>query len=501
MSDQTSLRRLPAVSRLLEHPLLQALRSEFPPTAIAEAVRTVLQAARQRLRQGEAIDAARCDAEDLARQAAEHLQQMARPSLRTVINATGVVLHTNLGRAPLSEAAAQAAYAAARHYVNLEIDLDSGQRSHRQDHVRAALRRISGAESATVVNNCAAATILTLRGVAAGKEVIVSRGQLIEIGGSFRIPEIMAVSGAILREVGTTNITRLSDYERAIGPNTAALMRIHTSNYRIRGFTRQVSIAELVALGRRYNLVVIDDIGSGLAAELNDPGWSDEPTLRGSIAAGADLVLCSGDKLLGGPQAGIILGRSNWIQRLERDPLMRAVRPDKITLAALLATLGHYVDPTRAVTQVPVLAALTMDINCLRERSLRFVDRLRSRHLPADVTIGDDITYAGGGSLPDVPIPTITIAIRPRTMTEAALAARLRTGTPPVVARVADGSLRIDLRTVFPEQEAALADALSNALTGSALNDPPLTDRPMPTVPPPGSGIPAAPPDDDAAEP
>ncbi len=500
MSDQTSLRRLPAVSRLLEHTALLAVRGEFAPAAIVEAVRTVLEAVRTRLRRGEPVDAASCDPDHLARQAAEHLRRTARPSLRTVINATGVVLHTNLGRAPLSESAAQAAYAAARHYVNLEIDLASGQRSHRQDHIRAALRRISGAESATVVNNCAAATILTLRGVAAGKEVIVSRGQLIEIGGSFRIPEIMAVSGAILREVGTTNITRLSDYEQAIGPNTAALMRIHTSNYRIRGFTRQVPLAELVALGRRHNLVVIDDIGSGLAADLTPWGWTEEPTLQSSVAAGADLVLCSGDKLLGGPQAGIIVGRNVWIQRLERDPLMRAVRPDKITLAALAATLQHYDDPAGAVSQVPVLAALTLDIRRLRERSQQFLERLRSRRLPADLALCDDVTYAGGGSLPDMPIPTVVIAVRPRLMTEAALAARLRIGTPPVVARAADGSLRIDLRTVLPEQEATLADALSDALTGPALADSPMTDRPTPATLLPGSGSSAAPLDDDGAE-
>src|SRR5262249_48260470 len=253
--------------------------------------------------------------------------------------ATGIVLHTNLGRAPIAEAAARAAYEAARGYLNLELDLDTGKRSSRQVAIREWVCRLTGAESASAVNNNAAATVIVLRAICQGKEVVISRGQLIEIGGSFRIPEIMAVSGAILREVGTTNITRLSDYERAIGPNTGALLQVHSSNYRISGFTKSVALADLVTLGKKRGLPTIDDVGSGALLDFNRFGFRGEPVARASIAAGADLVLFSGDKLLGGPQAGIIAGRKELIQKIEKDPLMRAFRLDKMTLAALEATL------------------------------------------------------------------------------------------------------------------------------------------------------------------
>ena len=287
------------------------------------------------------------------------LEREARPKLRPVINATGIVLHTNLGRAPLATVAAEAARQAGAGYLNLELDLETGKAAPRaRDAIRDWVCRLTGAESATAVNNNAAATVLVLRALCQGKEVVLSRGQLIEIGGSFRIPEIMAVSGAILREVGTTNITRLSDYERALGPNTGALLQVHTSNYRVSGFTRSVALADLAALGKRHSVPVIDDIGSGALIDFARFGFQGEPLARNSLAAGVDLVLFSGDKLLGGPQAGIIAGRKQWIQAIEKDPLMRAFRLDKMTLAALDATFRIYIDEERALREVPVLRLL-----------------------------------------------------------------------------------------------------------------------------------------------
>jgi L-seryl-tRNA(Ser) seleniumtransferase len=374
------------------------------------------------------------------------------------------VLHTNLGRSPLHEEAARAAYEAARGYLNLEIDLASGKRSSRQGNVRAGLCAATGAASATVVNNCAAATVIALRAVAAGKEVIVSRGQLVEIGGSFRIPEVMAVSGAALREVGTTNITRASDYERAIGPNTAALMRVHCSNYRVRGYTKSVELDELVALGRKHNLTVIDDAGSGQLVDLAPFGLPGEPLIPASISAGADLVLFSGDKLLGGPQCGVIAGRADLIARVEKDPLMRAFRLDKMTLAALEATLRLYRDPARARREVPTLRMLTAPLAELRARCESFAEWLRE--IPG-LTVGvrEDEAFVGGGSLPDVSVPTCVLALGSARVSEAEFAARLRGGSPAVLARVQDGRVLLDLRCVLERQEAELLDAVRAAAT------------------------------------
>jgi L-seryl-tRNA(Ser) seleniumtransferase len=461
MNDDNPLRRLPAVARVLEEAALAEVRQSYGTAAVTTAVRHVLAELRQRLQAGHSLSQAELTPAHLAQQALLQLQRQRLPSLRPVINATGIVLHTNLGRAPLSEAAAQAAYEAARSYVNLELDLSSGKRSHRQVHVRHALCRLSGAEAATVVNNCAAATILVLRTVAGGgKEVLISRGQLIEIGGSFRIPDIMAVSGATLREVGTTNITRLSDYEKAVGPQTAAVMRIHTSNYRIRGFTRTVALEELVPWAHRRQLTVIDDIGSGLAVDLSPWGLTGEPVLSTSIQAGADLVLCSGDKLLGGPQAGLILGRKEWIERIERDPFFRAVRPDKMTFAALAVTLQYYTDPALALNNVPVLRLLTTPPEQLQARCQSFMNRLQSRSFPAPMQVLAQTAYAGGGSLPEIALPTYVLQIRPHQGSEEEWATRLRTGEPPVIVRLTQGCLGLDLRTVFPFQEDLLIQRL-----------------------------------------
>jgi L-seryl-tRNA(Ser) seleniumtransferase len=326
--------------------------------------------------------------------------------------------------------------------------------------MREWVSRLTGAEAATAVNNNAAATVIVLRALCAGKEVIISRGQLIEIGGSFRIPDIMAVSGAILREVGTTNITRLSDYERALTPATGALLQVHTSNYRISGFTKSVSLADLVTLGKKHNLPVIDDIGSGALVDFTRFGFNDEPVARSSIAAGVDLVLFSGDKLLGGPQAGIIAGRKEWIQKIEKDPLMRAFRLDKMTLAALEATLRLYLNEERALREVPVLRMLGTPLAELKERAESLAERLRILPGISSATAVEAVAYVGGGSLPDQALKTWVVELAIANQSDDEFARRLRTGNPAVMARVRDGKIVFDLRTIFPAQEAALIETI-----------------------------------------
>ena len=451
-------RELPSVAKLLEDAALVEARSRHSHESIASAVRVELDALRERLAAQEPIAI-----EGIAGRIVARLDREAAPKLRSVINATGIVLHTNLGRAPLHEEAARAAYDAARGYLNLELDLATGKRGSRQDSIRDVVCALTGAEAATAVNNCAAATVLVLRALASGKDVIVSRGQLIEIGGSFRIPEIMAASGAILKEVGTTNITRLADYERAIGPNTAAIMRVHTSNFRVRGFTQTVELADLVALGKTRNLLVIDDVGSGQAIDLAPFGLPGEPLVSAGIANGADLVLFSGDKLLGGPQAGIIAGRADLIARIEKDPLMRAFRLDKMTLAALEATLRIHRDPACALREIPTLRMLAIPLSDLRRRAEAFGERLRLLPGVTDVEEREDEAFVGGGSLPDVGLPTIVIAFAVRGLSEGELAERLRMGTPAVVGRVREGKMLLDLRTVFESQEDELLKAIARS--------------------------------------
>jgi L-seryl-tRNA(Ser) seleniumtransferase len=460
MSDNP-FRNLPAVNDVLAEPALEASLREHGREQVVAAVRAELAQLRAGLGKGGAADG-EAGAGAVAGRVALRLGRALRPKLVGVINATGIVLHTNLGRAPMAEEAARAALEAARGYLNLELDLESGKRSARQAAIREWVCQLTGAESATAVNNNAAATVIVLRALCQGKEVVISRGQLIEIGGSFRIPEIMAVSGAVLREVGTTNITRLADYEKAIGPGTGALMQVHSSNYRISGFTKSVALDELVALAKKHHLPVIDDIGSGALVDFGRFGFSGEPIAAGSIAAGADLVLFSGDKLLGGPQAGIIAGKKEWVQKIENDPLMRAFRLDKMTLASLEATLRLYLHEQRALGEVPVLRMLGMPLAELRgraeglARALAELPGVRARPV-------EDQAFVGGGSLPDQALPTWVVAVEAEGLSDATLAQRLRTGTPAVMGRLRDGKLLLDVRTVFPAQEGALVEAVRHA--------------------------------------
>jgi L-seryl-tRNA(Ser) seleniumtransferase len=456
-------RNLPAVNELLDVDTIRDLNRLHSHEQIVTAIRAELTEAREQMSLGLSMNG-EISTEGLAQRVVSRLSRETQAKLRSVINATGIVLHTNLGRAPVAESAAKAAYEAARGYLNLELDLDTGKRSSRQIAIREWICRLTGAESATAVNNNAAATVIVLRALCQAKEVIISRGQLIEIGGSFRIPEIMAVSGATLREVGTTNITRLSDYERAIGPNTAAIMQVHTSNYRISGFAKSVPLADLVALGKARGLPVIDDIGSGALLDFGRFGFTGEPVARDSIATGADLVLFSGDKLLGGPQAGIIAGRKEFVQRIEKDPLMRAFRLDKMTLAALEATLRIYLNESAALQQIPGLNMLSVPLTELRQRAESLAVKLRAIAGVAKVSVSEDVAYVGGGSLPDQTMPTCVVEIQTDGLSDADFALRLRSGEPAVVARLRDEKVVMDLRTIFAEQESALVQAVARAI-------------------------------------
>jgi len=463
MSDANPFRSLPSVTDVLAVPDLQSVLADEPRELLVEAIRAELALVRERLKAGENLDG-QATAEVLAQAAAARLRKQVEPKLRRVINATGIVLHTNLGRAPMADAAADAARDAAGGYLNLELDLETGKRSSRQDAIREWVCRLTGAEAATAVNNNAAATVIVLRALCQGKEVIVSRGQLVEIGGSFRIPDIMAVSGAVLREVGTTNITRLRDYEAAITPNTAALLQVHCSNYRVRGFTESVPLADLVALGRKHNVPVIDDVGSGALIDYARFGFDGEPLARDSVAAGADVVLFSGDKLMGGPQAGLIAGARAHIQRIEKDPLMRAFRLDKMTLAALEATLRLYLDEGRALRDVPTLRMLATPLAELERRARRLAEQLAALPGVASADAVSDVAFVGGGSLPDQTCPAWVVEVKAADVSDEELALRLRRHQPAVLGRLRDGKLVLDVRTVFEAQEAALVAAVASSI-------------------------------------
>ena len=387
-----------------------------------------------------------------------------RPVLRPVINATGVVLHTNLGRAPLSIAAQQCLSAVSSRYTNLEYDLTTGERSHRDKVLASILPEVLGCESSAVVNNNAAAVFLILNTLASGREVLVSRGELIEIGGAFRIPDIMARSGALLREVGTTNKTRVEDYASAIGPGTALLLRIHPSNYRIRGFTHRPALDEMVRMARHHQIPLVEDIGSGCLTDLRPFGIAGEPVAQESIAAGVDLVCFSADKLLGGPQAGIIAGARRWIELIRKNPLMRVCRVEKLIYGALEATLANY-RTGRALSEIPVLRMISVSVGELEARATAFLERLKPR-MPADAgaALIEGSSVVGGGSCPESSLPTRLIALESARKTANDLEAILRSQDPPTILRIEDNKTLIDLRTVFPDEEDALLEGICLAL-------------------------------------
>jgi len=403
--------------------------------------------------------------------AAALLDQTSAPLLVPVINATGVIIHTNLGRAPLARAAAARAAEVAGGYSNLEYDLEAGERGSRHLHAEQLLCALTGAEAAVVTSNNAAATVLVLAAVAAGREVIVSRGELVEIGGGFRVPDVMTQSGAVLREVGTTNRTRVTDYAAAISERTALILRVHPSNFRVEGFTERPPLADLATLAHRFDLPVFEDLGSGWLGVPHTQPWPDalagEPSVRDSVAADVDLIAFSGDKLLGGPQCGLIVGRAAWVARVRTHPLMRAVRAGKMTYAALEATLALWRrEPSR--TEIPVVDMLLMPLEAIewRVRELAVTLRTHAPHLQCEII--DGASTIGGGSAPQSTIPTRSLAIRSPRQSAAALESALRAGTPPVVARIQHDALLIDLRTVRREDDEALTKAVCGALQFSA---------------------------------
>jgi len=454
------LRQLPSVDRLLQHSAVVAARAEHGHDLTVATARSLLDETRAAI-----VDQGQpCPAPDvLAETLLVRLADATRPTLQPVINASGVIIHTNLGRAPLSEDAQRAMLLAAEGYSNLEYDLEAGQRGSRYVHAVDLLRRLTGAEDALVVNNNAAAVLLCLMALGRGREVIISRGQLVEIGGGFRIPDVLQTSGAVLVEVGATNRTHLRDYQAAIGPLTAALLRVHSSNFRQIGFTAEVSLAELAALGREHGLPVIDDLGSGTLLDTTRFGLAYEPRVQDSVQAGATLVTFSGDKLLGGPQAGLIVGQAAAIARLRQHPLTRALRVDKTTLAGLAVTLGHYLRG-QAEQQIPVWRMIGAQQSDLAGRAAGWAARLAAAGLAA--TVVDGQSTVGGGSLPGETLPTRLLALPG--LPADRLAARLRAGLPPLVARIVDDALCLDPRTVLPEQDDLLLAAILAAREGLA---------------------------------
>lgn len=465
------LRRIPAVDEILAIPRIQHLLAAYPRWAVVEAVRRVLADHRQRVLRGgitrEAAEALLAP-DAIAQAVADTAREKAGPSFIPVINATGVVLHTNLGRAPLAPAALAAIQATAAGYANLEFDLMTGTRGSRQVHVEALLCALTGAEAAFVVNNNAAAVLLAINTFANGKEIVVSRGQLVEIGDSFRIPDVMVRAGGRLREVGTTNRTYLRDYEEAIGRETAVILRVHRSNFQILGFTADVELSELVALARRHDLLVVDDLGSGALLDLSLLGLRKEPLAADAVRAGVDLVTFSGDKLLGGPQAGLLVGRGDLLARARKNPLARTIRIDKLGLAALEATLRLCREPERALREIPILRMLGLTAAAIGERAEQLARALRSAIPDAAITIEDETSEVGGGALPLQAIPTRVLALRPARGSAAELEARLRRGRPPVLVRIKEDRILVDLRTVETVDEAGLLQALCEALGAHA---------------------------------
>ena len=449
------LRKIPKVDELLRSESLADALRLYGDHAVTEAVRAELDALRQGILQQQITSIPEQNV--LCSRISKRAQQASLPSFRHVINGTGILLHTNLGRACLSEKAAKAVYDASKAYSNLEYDLTTGKRGSRYSHVEEILCRLTGAESALVVNNNAAAVLLVLSALTQGGQVPVSRGELVEIGGSFRIPEIMESCGAQLKEVGATNKTHLYDYERAINEHTRALMKVHTSNYRIVGFSETPALSDLVELGHRYNLPVIEDLGSGCLLDLNRFGIHGEPTVQDSLKAGVDVVSFSGDKLLGGPQAGIILGKRKYLDILKKHPLNRAMRVDKMTLAALEATLQSY--EQGAAEEIPVIGMLSAREDALHQKAALLANLLTEAGIAAEIVPTEG--RVGGGSVPNQSLPSYAIALGGNVE---ALEETLRLGLQPIIGRIHEGRYLLDVRTLFESDFSVIVEALKEAL-------------------------------------
>lgn len=464
---QELFRRLPGVDNILDQPDIRELAESLPRFLLLKAARLTLEGLRVEIgamkKGDEEPDLSMDRILGLVRAKAGELNQ---PNYRRLINATGVIIHTNLGRSPLALKAMEAVELAGKNYSNLEFDVKTGRRGSRYSHVEELLCDLTGAEAGLVVNNNAAAVLLVLQSLGKGKEVIVSRGELVEIGGSFRIPDVMAASGAIMKEVGATNKTHLKDYARAITEDSAILMKVHQSNFHMVGFTEAVDIADLVNLGREKGLVVVEDLGSGALIDLSRFGLKKEPTVQETISAGVDIVTFSGDKLLGGPQAGLILGKKDIIDQIKAHPLNRALRIDKFTLASLEATLRLYLDESKALDEIPILSMITKpasEIKKIAQNLKRKLKKIAGASLEIDVI--DGISRIGGGALPFQEIPTSLICLLPRTMTVNQLEERIRNQPVPIIGRIENERLILDLRTVHSTDLPILLDLFSDILS------------------------------------
>lgn len=461
MDKQELLRKLPAVHEVGQTEMAQSLMAQVPRSLVMEAIRRTLDKVRQQILQGDSVTVPTAD--EIVQQAQAVLWREVAPLMPRIINATGIIVHTGLGRSLLSDAAVKRIVEVATHPCALEVDEVTGERSFRDLRVEKMLCLLTNSEGATVVNNNAAAVFLILNTLAEGKEVIVSRGELVEIGGGFRIPEVMRKSGAILVEVGTTNKTRLDDYEQAITDKTAAFLKVHKSNFRIVGFTEGVTLEDLVALGRKHNLLVLEDLGSGALSDVSKAGIEKEPLVQESVKAGADLVSFSGDKLLGGPQAGIIIGRKNLIAQLRKNPLYRTFRCDKLTFAALEATLLSYFDEERAWREIPTLQQIELSEREIKRRAQALMKRLQKLGVPKEaIWLQSSSSQVGGGALPDQFLPTWCVCVNPCEGDRAdAFAQRLRLSKPSVFCRIQRDALWFDLRTVLPDELVKLAECIA----------------------------------------
>ncbi len=448
------LRELPSVDRLLKHAQSERLLARYKREYVIQTYREVLAELRGTILQGQALTAEEVTEDAIVERAERRMQTDSEAKLVRVVNATGTVLHTNLGRALLPRAAMEAVSHVGIYPVNLEYDLAKGGRGRREETIEKILIGLTGAEAATVVNNNAAAVLLGLNTVAAGKEVIVSRGELIEIGGSFRIPEIMAKSGAILKEVGSTNRTHPQDYEKAISKKTALLLKVHTSNYKIVGFSSEVDLPQLVAIGKKHKIPVMEDLGSGALIDLSQYGLPKEPIVAERVAAGADIVTFSGDKILGGPQAGLMVGKKTWIGRINKNHLQRALRCGKLTLAALEATLRLYQQSTRIAEEIPTLKAFVRPLGEIEEMGRRLLPGLQDALGEGySLSLEDSSSQIGSGALPTEKLPTKVIVIEHRKLGAERVAEKFRQASPPILGRIKDDRFLLDLRTIFDPED------------------------------------------------
>lgn len=468
-TKEAFLRQLPSVDELLKEDIAIKWLENAPRALVLDALRVAIEEKRRLILEAEkqAVPqppAPSLQPSEILNRAGEILDSLTQLSLRPVINATGVIVHTNLGRSILSEKAVKNIEAVAKGYSNLEYDIEKGERGKRYHHIEKLLCRLSGAEAGFVVNNNAAAVLIALNTIAQNKEVIVSRGELVEIGGSFRIPEVMERSNAKLKEVGTTNKTHLKDYEKAVNDNTALLLKVHTSNYKIIGFAKEVTISELVGLGKKRNLPVMFDLGSGCLIDLRKYGIEGEPAVSDALDAGADIITFSGDKLLGGPQAGLIVGKKKYVDMIANNPLARAIRIDKLTLAGLEATLREYLDEERAVKEIPTLNMLCQPISEIEKKAEYIADGLKTTSSRFEVSVIDETSQSGGGALPLVNLQTKVVAILPKGLSATRFEEMLRRNNPPIIVRIKEGRILLDPRTIQRDE----LDTVINSIRGIA---------------------------------